>query len=76
MSFKSLVTGKMIYIVHVLSVSVYEIIYCAAYAKSSLHLVINNIHLGPHVHVKALTHYKDFHKDFSKKIVGKIVVHI
>ena len=26
--------------------------------------------------LKALTHYKDFHKDFSKKIVGKIFVHI
>ena len=26
--------------------------------------------------LKALTHYKDFHKDISKKIVGKIVVHI
>ena len=26
--------------------------------------------------LKALTHYKDFHKDLSKKIVGKIVVHI
>ena len=26
--------------------------------------------------LKALTHYKDFHKDLSKKIVGKTVVHI
>ena len=25
---------------------------------------------------KALAHYKDFHKDFSEKIVAKIVVHI
>ena len=24
--------------------------------------------------LKALTHYNDFHKDFSEKIVGKIVV--
>ena len=26
--------------------------------------------------VKALAHYKDFHKDFSEKIVVKIFVHI
>ena len=26
--------------------------------------------------IKALTQYKDLHKDFSKKVVGKIVVHI
>ena len=27
-------------------------------------------------YIKALAHYKDFHKDFSEKIVVKIVVHI
>ena len=26
--------------------------------------------------IKALAHYKDFHKDFSEKIFVKIVVHI
>ena len=34
-------------------------------------------HFGAKIlRVKALAHYKDFHKDFSKKIVVKIVAHI
>ena len=45
------------------------------HSKGTLHHYLHHTCHIKHV-IKALAHYKDFHKDFSGKIVVKIFVHI